>query len=399
MMASALSEMTNFMLQQRVLELRQRERKLMVELLVHLAELERRRLYFEMGHDSLFKLLNEGLGYSKGSSYRRMIGARLCVRFPQVVHALREGMLNLAQICALHEILTEDNVEQELREAVGKSEDVLRAIVAGRQGKPVATSSVRVVHIAPRLDLPLASTASPTEAPATSGQGEHAAMTRIEPVMDELHELKLIVDKRFMDDFNAVRDALSHKIPDRDLTEVMHECMRMTLDVIRKRQEGAGRATTRPSTPPKEGARRVPTPVRREVMVRDGRRCAYVGPDGTRCNSTYQIQLHHVAPFAAGGPATVENLEVRCRRHNHMHARQELGERFIARAIDRSQLRARAGSARTGSAPAGSARTESAPAGSARTGSRGSDSTPPPSPPSPPPPSLRAPSRPPWPTS
>jgi 5-methylcytosine-specific restriction endonuclease McrA len=155
-----------------------------------------------------------------------------------------------------------------------------------------------------------------------------------------------VVTKAFVEDLDAVRAALSHTIPDGDLAEVMHACLRLALGVIRKRQEGAGRATTRPPTPPKEGSRRVPTPVRRQVMVRDGRRCAYVDPDGKRCDSTYQIQLHHLTPFATGGPSTPENLEVRCRRHNHLHAREELGDRFIAQAIARSRSRSRSGSSR-----------------------------------------------------
>jgi 5-methylcytosine-specific restriction endonuclease McrA len=86
--------------------------------------------------------------------------------------------------------------------------------------------------------------------------------------------------------------------------------------------------------------------VRRQVMQRDGRRCAHVGPDGRRCNSTYQLQLHHLEPFATGGESTVDNLEARCRRHNHLHAREELGDRFIARAIARSRSQPRSGSSR-----------------------------------------------------
>jgi 5-methylcytosine-specific restriction endonuclease McrA len=348
MMATALTSITDIMLQQRVLELRQRERKLTVELLVHLAEVERRRLYFAMGHDSLFKLLHDGLGYSKGGAYRRLIAARLLVRYPVITDYLRDGRLNLTQLSALHPILTDDNVDAALAEAVGKSEDLLRAMVAGRQGKPVETSSVRVIQVAPPLALAL------PVAPAVAGVAaapivdiSPAAMQPIPVVQDELHLVRVVVDKAFIDDLEAVRDALSHKYPDRDLAEVLRECLQVTLGVIRRQQEGSSGSSSRPPTrPPAEGSRHVPLAVRRQVMQRDGRRCAHVGPDGHRCSSTYQIQLHHLEPFATGGPPTAANLEVRCRRHNHLHAREELGDRFIALAIARSRRRPRSGSSR-----------------------------------------------------
>jgi 5-methylcytosine-specific restriction endonuclease McrA len=145
-----------------------------------------------------------------------------------------------------------------------------------------------------------------------------------------------VVGKDFMADLEAVRDALSHKFPDRDLAEVLHECLKVTLEVVRKRREGTGRAPTRE---PKEGTRHVPTALRRQVFERDGRRCAYVHGDGTRCNSTYQVELHHLEPFATGGPATLDNLELRCHPHNQLHARQELGDRYIDQAIARSRTR------------------------------------------------------------
>jgi hypothetical protein len=233
-------------------------------------------------------------------------------------------------------------VEAALVEAVGKSEDLLRAMVAGRQGKPVETSSVRVIQVAPPLALSVApAVTAPPAAPVVDISP--AAMQPIPAVVDELHLVRVVVDKAFIDDLEAVRDALSHKYPDRDLAEVLRECLQVTLGVIRKQQEGSGRAPTRPTA---EGSRHVPLAVRRQVMQRDGRRCAHVGPDGRRCSSTYQIQLHHLEPFATGGPPTADNLEVRCRRHNHLHAREELGDRFIALAIARSRRRPSAGSSR-----------------------------------------------------
>ena len=60
----------------------------------------------------------------------------------------------------------------------------------------------------------------------------------------------------------------------------------------------------------------VPAHVRRAVYVRDGGRCRFVSVDGHHCGERRFIEFHHVIPRAAGGKATVENIQLRCRPHN-----------------------------------------------------------------------------------
>jgi len=62
------------------------------------------------------------------------------------------------------------------------------------------------------------------------------------------------------------------------------------------------------------------------VWGRDGGRCAFHGTQG-RCGETSWLEFHHVRPFAAGGEATCENIELRCRAHNVYEADQYFGFR------------------------------------------------------------------------
>ena len=57
---------------------------------------------------------------------------------------------------------------------------------------------------------------------------------------------------------------------------------------------------------------RIPTNVRRIVIERDGLRCVYCGVDLL----TTEIHLDHVVPESQGGPTTVSNLQVTCRKCN-----------------------------------------------------------------------------------
>jgi 5-methylcytosine-specific restriction endonuclease McrA len=74
----------------------------------------------------------------------------------------------------------------------------------------------------------------------------------------------------------------------------------------------------------------VPAAVRRAVWARDDGRCAFIGADG-RCGETGWLELHHVVPFARGGPTTAENLELRCRAHNAFEAERDFGVRMRVR--------------------------------------------------------------------
>jgi hypothetical protein len=49
-----------------------------------------------------------------------------------------------------------------------------------------------------------------------------------------------------------------------------------------------------------------------------------VGTTG-RCAEEGFLELHHVTPFAEGGPTTVDNLHLRCRAHNAYEAREHFG--------------------------------------------------------------------------
>ena len=64
------------------------------------------------------------------------------------------------------------------------------------------------------------------------------------------------------------------------------------------------------------GSRHVPAAVRRAVWIRDGGRCAFVAENGRHCTERGFIEFHHTAPYAAGGEATVDSIELRCRAHN-----------------------------------------------------------------------------------
>ncbi|MCM2278269.1 MAG: hypothetical protein NDJ89_09355 [Oligoflexia bacterium] len=68
-----------------------RERELTTELLWHLREVERRRLYAEQGYSSMFDYVTRGLGYCEGSGVRRLQAMRLLKELPDLEPVLKSG--------------------------------------------------------------------------------------------------------------------------------------------------------------------------------------------------------------------------------------------------------------------------------------------------------------------
>jgi len=79
------------------------------------------------------------------------------------------------------------------------------------------------------------------------------------------------------------------------------------------------------TAPARRGTRHIPASVRRAVFDRDGGRCSYRDDRGERCRETLGLEAHHRHAHALGGPATLDNLELRCRAHNTLAAERDFG--------------------------------------------------------------------------
>jgi hypothetical protein len=182
---------------------------------------------------------------------------------------------------------------------------------------------------------------------------------RIEPIDAERHVIRMTVGPEFMAELAEVKAALSHVVPDGNLETLLRACFRKTLETCRRRKQATGSAPVKvaveaaasahpaeaPMPPacssgPEQRARRdryIPAAIRRAVWTRDQGCCAFIGSDGKRCGSRHQLEFDHLEPFARGGATTVENLALRCRAHNLLHARRDFGANHMARFSKKKQ--------------------------------------------------------------
>lgn len=74
------------------------ESKITHFILLHIKEIESRRIYLDSGYRSLFDFLTKFSGYSSSSAQRRIEGARLLKEIPELSHSIQEGKINLSQM-------------------------------------------------------------------------------------------------------------------------------------------------------------------------------------------------------------------------------------------------------------------------------------------------------------
>src|SRR6478672_1447051 len=85
---------------------------LTARMVVHLIEVEERRLDLKAACTSMFDFCQRRLGMSEGAAFRRINAARLVKRFPSLLERIEKGELLLCTLVLLRPPLTENNVDE-----------------------------------------------------------------------------------------------------------------------------------------------------------------------------------------------------------------------------------------------------------------------------------------------
>jgi hypothetical protein len=142
---STLSSLSDDELVARLPVLVQAERHAMADVIEHLVEVDRRRLYLTHAASSLYRYCIDRLGYSEDAALKRHRVALLALRLPQVLDELRAGTTHLSGLFLLSTHLTPDNVNALLGEARGKSRRELEELVARCFPRPDVAPSIGLV--------------------------------------------------------------------------------------------------------------------------------------------------------------------------------------------------------------------------------------------------------------
>src|SRR5262245_43513414 len=128
----SLSHLANATLHRSALAVVARDRTNTAELISHLAEIESRRMYAEMGYPSMHSYCVGALSLEDGEAYPRIAVARVARRYPAIFEAMAEGRLHLSAVLMLSAYLTPENVNGLLSAAAKKSKSEIEQMLAER---------------------------------------------------------------------------------------------------------------------------------------------------------------------------------------------------------------------------------------------------------------------------
>ena len=319
----SLEDLSDAELVARLKALAARERHSAAQVAVLLAEVERRDLHLREGYGSLFEYCRDALAQSEHDAYNRITAARAVRRYPLVLDLLAAGSINLTTLRLLAPHLTPDNHRAVLESAVGKRKAQVEEIVAKLLPRPDVPLSIRKLP-PPRFPAAGPEIAGSPGGPEARGASPSGGPSRVTPLSPDRYKVQLTISGETLEKLQLAKDMLRHVLPSGNDAAVVERALSVLLTDLAKKKFG-GTDQPRPSAGATPGSRHIPAEVKRSVWLRDLGRCAFVGTNGRRCTERGFLEFHHVHPYAVGGKATVDNVELRCRRHNDYEARVYFG--------------------------------------------------------------------------
>jgi len=253
-------------------------------LLVHLGEIDERKLYLEWTFSSMFAFCVGELGFSEDVACNRIDLARAARLMPVILEALRSGQVHLAGLRLLAPHLTTENQEQVLAEAAGKSKRQIEELVARLWPQPPVPTVVR--------KLPGRPNPAPEASPASSSSPRVARVTIVEKA------LEVLIEQVKKERFATGRKPRQAPVKDADAS-----C-----------------------------SRHIPDAIKREVFERDGGRCTFSDEHGRRCAETGALEFDHRDGFARTRLHRADRIRLLCRGHNQGAADHMYGRAFMERA-------------------------------------------------------------------
>ena len=263
-----------------------------------LGEADRRSLFVKQGYSSTFDYCIRRLKLSEDEACRRIQAARAAVSRPELLAALADGQLSLTSVSKLAPHVRRADAPEIIARAEGKSMRELEELLAPLCPEPSKRDRVRMIAV---------TTAS------QNGEGPPVIRPRVEFSFQGPPALRDAIER--------AKELLSNKFPFGDMSDVLFEIVGDYL-----KRHDPQRVLELGKIAPARGRPSIPAGIRRAIWARDGGRCTFIGPEGTRCQSRRTLELDHRKPRALGGGDAIENLRLLCRPHNDAERRRLIGE-------------------------------------------------------------------------
>lgn len=329
----SIQRMKNQEIETNLKKLVSQERELLHEILLHIQQVEVRRIYLDRAYASTYEYLVKELSYSGSAAMRRIEAARLLKQIPSLSEQIESGGVNLSQIGELSRALKEKEKGSGQKVSLLQKKD----IIANIAGKSVSETQK---EIALALDLALK-------------EPEKARFQKDDSVLLSLHLTKEQYEI-FMQCKDLSAHVRDHKNQDHSWASVLEVLMQSYLkhkgskeqrsdlpiaEQGRERNQNdnnkmSSLKTAHPShsiaAAVSQSVGKTLTPKKRKFILNRDQCCQYIDKQsGRQCQSTYQLEVDHKTPRFASGDHDLQNLQILCKQHNVHKYRRQAKMRFL----------------------------------------------------------------------
>lgn len=242
-----------------------KERAMTLEILYHLQEIDKRKLYCDLKYGSIYEYCIKTLKFSEGTAQRRISSARLLNEVPSIKNRIKNGELNLTHISSAAIFFREQKIKEPERK-----KEVLEMLV--NLSKKECDQKL--------FEL----------------SGGVRPNTTVLTIHDETYVL-----------LQKARSLLGLAITQDELLRmlILEKIEMLERQKFKKLKRTKPDSKSLDSPPPVEVSRVIPAEIRREVWERDGGKCVI-------CGSTFNLQIDHIIALSLGGTTTLDNLRLLC---------------------------------------------------------------------------------------
>lgn len=304
------SQLSDEKLLQNTKELIKKERALIHEILLHLREIEDRKLYCDLKCTSLFDYCLKELGYSEDEAYRRISAMRFLKKNPTIIPNVVEGELTLSSLNLLNAFQKNHqdlDIQEAARDLLGKSK---------RESESILNEKAR-------------------EAGATPPAPEKPVITK----KDDAYRLHLTLSKELFAKWNKIKGLRAHQ-KDKSIEKMFEEmCDLMILEEEKKHVAPKKKEIAKKSPAPEKksqiktanktqesptennkikNSRYIKKAVKDFVYTQSSGKCS-------NCQSDFKLEYNHKLAFALGGKSSIDNINLLCSNCNKRQMVKDFG--------------------------------------------------------------------------
>ena len=294
------------------------ERRITREILDHINEVARRRLYADLGFSSIFDWLVKELGYSESAAYRRQQAARVLRAVPGAAGKMESGALGLTVLSKVQTLIRADEKRTGQKMSIQEKSEILSKVesCSGREAEH------RLAQHFPEL--------------ASQFQDGLKSKEKVRAISEDHISVQVTFTREQFEKLKRIQELLSHTHGGSSHAEALDAAM----DVFLEKKDPLKRIV-KPRPAPCDTAAEVEMPfakpaksltpsIRNAVLKKSGGQCEYrESKTGHRCASRLFLEIDHIQPRALGGTNVPDNLRVLCRTHNLLVAENIFGREKI----------------------------------------------------------------------